>query len=244
MKDHLHDLVGHTHQLGNITALKITGSDRETKVDAISEDKTVVIDGRFLNPIAEFIGTFGMPNLNKLNVILGIPEYDEKTRISLITKSLEDGETIPAGLHFENGTGDFKNDYRFMSREIANEQIKTLKFRGANWNVEFAPTAANIQRLKFQANANSEHPSFVAKTENGDLKFYFGEASSHAGNFVFQAGVKGTLSKSWRWPVAPVISILSLLGDKTMRISDDAAMQITVNSGIAEYNYTIPALTK
>jgi hypothetical protein len=244
MKDHLHDLVGHTHQLGNITALKITGTDRDTRVDAISDDKTVVIDGRFLNPIPEFMGTFGMPNLNKLNVILGIPEYDDKTRIKLMTKALEDGSQIPAGLHFENGTGDFKNDYRFMSQEIANEQLKTVKFRGAKWNVEFSPTAANIQRLKFQANANSEHPSFVARTENGDLKFYFGEASSHAGNFVFQAGVNGALNKPWRWPVAPVISILSLVGDKTMRISDDAAMQITVNSGIAEYNYTIPALTK
>jgi hypothetical protein len=244
MKDYLNDLVSHTHQLGIITALKVVGTDQETAVHAVSDDKTVVIDGRFLNPVPEFIGTFGMPNLDKLRVILGIPEYDEKTRITLITKTDQDGSQIPAGLHFENGSGDFKNDYRFMSREIANEQLKTVKFRGANWNVEFAPTAANIQRLKFQANANNEHPAFVAKTENGDLKFYFGEASSHAGNFVFQPDVQGTLNKPWRWPVAPVISILGLVGDKIMRVSDDAAMQITVNSGIAEYNYTIPALTK
>jgi hypothetical protein len=34
------------------------------------------------------------------------------------------------------------------------------------------------------------------------------------------------------------------VGDKTMRISDDGAMQITVKSGIAEYNYILPAQSK
>jgi hypothetical protein len=41
-----------------------------------------------------------------------------------------------------------------------------------------------------------------------------------------------------------VIGILDLTGDKVMRISDDGAAQITVNSGIAEYNYILPALSK
>ena len=41
-----------------------------------------------------------------------------------------------------------------------------------------------------------------------------------------------------------VISILDLTGDKVMRISDDGATQITVNSGIAEYNYILPAQRK
>jgi hypothetical protein len=244
MKNHLLDLVGHTHQLGTISTIKITGTDQETKIDAIADDKTVVVQGRFLAPIAEFIGLFGMPNLSKLNVILNIPEYQEDPRITLITRDEEDGTKSPAGIHFENKAGDFKNDYRFMSKEIVNEQLRTAIFRGAKWAVEFSPTAANIQRFRFQAQANNEHSWFTTKTEGSDLKFYFGEASSHAGNFVFQPSVSGSLNKQWRWPVAPVMSILSLVGDKTMRLSDEAAMQITVNSGIAEYNYTIPALTK
>jgi len=45
-------------------------------------------------------------------------------------------------------------------------------------------------------------------------------------------------------PVAVVISIVSLPGDKTFKISDEGAAMITVNSGIAEYNYILPAQTK
>jgi hypothetical protein len=95
-----------------------------------------------------------------------------------------------------------------------------------------------------QAQANAEETTFTAKTENGDLKFFFGDHSTHAGNFVFQAGVAGQLKRAWAWPVAQVLSIMGLVGDKTMRISDDGAMQITVDSGLAVYNYILPAQSK
>jgi hypothetical protein len=110
--------------------------------------------------------------------------------------------------------------------------------------VEITPTVAAIQKMKFQASANSDEPTFVTKTENGALKFFFGDHSSHAGNFVFQDGVGGTLTKSWSWPVGAVISILGLAGDKSLKISDEGVMQITVDSGIATYNYLLPAQTK
>jgi hypothetical protein len=40
------------------------------------------------------------------------------------------------------------------------------------------------------------------------------------------------------------MQILNLSGDKTMRISDQGAMQITVDSGLAEYHYILPAQSK
>jgi len=94
------------------------------------------------------------------------------------------------------------------------------------------------------AQANSEETTFVAKVENGNLVFYFGDHSSHAGNFVFAHDVAGALSKAWNWPVGAVISILSLPGDKMIRFSDEGAAQITVDSGLAVYNYILPAQTK
>jgi hypothetical protein len=95
-----------------------------------------------------------------------------------------------------------------------------------------------------QANANSEETTFVAKTEDTSLKFYFGDHSTHAGDFVFQHDVGGKLTKAWSWPISAVISILSLGGDKTFKISDQGAAMITVDSGIAEYQYILPAQQK
>ena len=243
MRDYLLDIVKNTYGLGNIDLVKIVGTDSETNIEALAEDRSVIVQAKLNGPVADFIGTFGMPNLAKLSVILGIQEYKENAKISL-TKQDRNGESVPVGLHFENAAGDFKNDYRFMSQELIIDKLKSVKMRAVNWNVEFTPTVANIQRLKFMASANAEELNFTAKTSNSNLEISFGDHSSHAGNFVFQAGVNGSLSKAWQWPVKAVISILDLAGDKTVRISDEGVAQITVNSGLATYNYLLPAQSK
>ena len=243
MKDYLQDIVQHTHSLGVVDLVKITGTDQETSIEALAEDKTIILQAQFKNPVPEFVGTFGMPNLGKLNTILNIPEYKENSKINVTTQD-RNGETVPVGIHFENKGGDFKNDYRFMASEIITGKLKSVKMKTVKWNVDIVPSVASILKLKFQSQANSEETTFVAKTENGSLKFFFGDHSSHAGDFVFQDGVSGVLSKSWNWPINAVISILGLPGDKQLKISDEGVAQITVDSGIAVYNYLLPAQSK
>jgi hypothetical protein len=240
MKDHLLDLVEHTHDLGVIDLVKITGTDKQTDISGVAEDRSVVVEGKFTNPVADFIGNFGMPNLSKLKILLNLGEYKENAQLSLTRKDTG----APDGINFVNATGDFKNNYRFMASEIVNEKLKTVKFKGVTWHIEFTPTVAAIQRLKMQASANAEEVNFKAKTDGKDLKFFFGDHSTHAGNFVFHPDVGGTLKREWSWPVKTVISILDLTGDKTFRISDDGAAQITVDSGLAVYNYILPAQSK
>jgi hypothetical protein len=240
MKDYLLDLVEHTYDLGCIDLVKITGTDTETAIFGVAEDRSVVVEGKFTNPVPEFMGLFGMPNLSKLKILLNLGEYKENATLSLTRKDTG----APDGINFVNATGDFKNNYRFMASEIVTEKAKTVKFKGVNWNIEFEPTVAAIQRLIMQASANADELTFQAKTENGDLKFFFGDHSTHAGNFVFHPGVQGQLKRAWSWPVKQVISILDLTGAKTFRLSDDGAAQITVDSGIAVYNYILPAQSK
>ena len=69
MKDNLQDLIQHTHSLG-IDLIKVTGTETETQISAIAEDKSVIVNGTLNSPVAEFIGVFGMPNLGKLKTIL------------------------------------------------------------------------------------------------------------------------------------------------------------------------------
>ena len=240
MRDHLLDLVEHTYDLGCIDLVKITGTDQETAIFGIAEDRSVIVDGKYSGPVADFIGLFGMPNLSKLKILLNLQEYKENATLALSKRA--DG--APDGINFQNATGDFKNNYRFMAPEIVTEKAKSVKFKGVNWNIEFEPTVASIQRLKMQASANADELTFQAKTENGDLKFFFGDHSTHAGNFVFQPGIQGQLKRAWSWPVKQVISILDLSGDKTFKISDDGAAMITVDSGLAVYNYILPAQSK
>ena len=131
-----------------------------------------------------------------------------------------------------------------MSREVVEEKLKSVKFKGVNWDVEIQPNSASVARFKMQAQANGEEVVFTAKNEGSDLKFFFGDSSTHAGNFVFAPGVEGQLNTGWSWPVAQVLSILSLPGDITMKFSDAGAAMITVDSGMAQYDYILPAQSK
>lgn len=243
MRDHLLDLVSHTYDLGCIDLVKITGTDKETVIDGLAEDRSVVLQGRFHGAVADFVGTFGMPNLSKLKILLNLPEYREDAEIT-VKRQDRNGVDTPVGMHFKNSVGDFKNDYRFMTSEVVAEKLKTVTFKGVNWLIEFEPTVAAITRLRYQSQANSEEPTFTVKTDAGDLKFMFGDHSTHAGEFVFQPGVSGTLKHAWSWPVKQVQSILDLVGDKVMRISDEGAAEIVVDSGLAEYRYILPAQRK
>ena len=73
MKDYLQDIVQHTHGLGFIDLVKIEGTDSETKLEGLAEDRSVIVKSTFKNPVAEFMGTFGMPNQINLILLLKIP---------------------------------------------------------------------------------------------------------------------------------------------------------------------------
>jgi len=240
MKDYLLDLVQHTHGLGVIELVKVIGTKKSTEILAKAEDKSVIVFGTFNTVIPDFDGVFGMPNLIKLKTILSFDDYDDKA----VIKVLRNDENEPQAIYFETGNKDFANTYRLMKKIIVEEKVGGVSFKGTTWDVEFEPTIASIMRLKKQASANNDELTFTTKTENNDLKFYFADHSTHNGNFVFQSGIKGSLTKAWRWPVKVFVNILDLPGDKVLRFSDKGAAEITVASGLSTYRYIFPAQAK
>ena len=243
MKDILQDVVAKTHALGFLTLVKVNSEADTTTIESMAEDRSVILNSTTHNSVSEFNGTLGMPNLDKLALHLKNPEYQKDAKIDVVNAD-RNGETIPTHIHFENASGDFENDYRFMNKQIIDENLKSVKFKGAAWNVTFQPSVAAIGRMKLQSAAHAEEPTFNVSTKDGDLVFSFGDQSTHAGTFVFEAGVEGTLAHTWSWPVAQVQAILNLDGDITMSISDQGAMQISVDSGLAKYDYILPAQSK
>ena len=244
MKNFLQDLIQHTYSLGIIELIKVECSTTETKVSAYSEDRKVIVSGVSKVPIAELQGTFGMPNLSKLKTILSFDEYDNKAKINVIREDKGEEKNVPISIHFETEVGDFVNDYRLMAKSVIEDKIKTVIFKGATWNVELVPAITSIQKMKKQASANNEELNFVARTDKGDLRFYFGDVGTNNGNFVFQSNVNGVLTKSWNWPVKVFMAIMDLPGNKVIKFSDGGAVEITVDSGIADYRYLLPAEAK
>lgn len=240
MKTFLQDLVGHTHALGVIPLLRVTATADKTYVDAVSEDRVMLFNCTTKIPVANINGVFGMTSLNKLDLHLKCPEYATNAGINLVT-DVRDGEVLPTGIHFSNEAGDFQNDFRFMSRKIVDIKMKAAEFLGTQWDIEFEPTIANIQRFKFQASAHTEETTFHITTDGDKLVISMGDLNTHAGNFVFHTGITGSLRKKYVWPKSHVLNVLNLLGDKIVSIADAGALQISVDSGTAVYKYIFPA---
>lgn len=238
----LKDIVAHINSLG-LELVKITGDEKKTTIEALADNKEVIVQAEAINPVPEFKGTFGMPNLNKLDLHLKNPEYKDNAEIKVVWET-RNNENQPVMIHFENAAGDYKNDYKLMNTTLINEKLKTVRFKGANWNLDFEPSVASISRFKLQASAHNDETIFLVRTEDNALKFYFGDSNTHEGSFIFQTDVKAKLKQNWTYPIQRFISILNLDGDKTIKFSDEGVALITVNSGLIKYDYFIPAQTK
>ena len=124
MQDILQDIVSHTHRLGFITTLKVT-AEEDTQIDSMADDRSVIMTATTHSPVGEFNGTFGMPDLGKLDYHLKNPEYKDNAKIEVV-QAERNGEVMPTHIHFENASGDFENDYRFMNKAIIEEKLKTV----------------------------------------------------------------------------------------------------------------------
>lgn len=246
MKDILQDIVAHTHALGdNLPVIKVVPENGQTTIKAMADDRTIILSAITKEPVAQFNSVFGLTNLAKLSLHLKNPEYDSKAKIEVVEET-KNSEKVPSHIHFENEKGDFQNDFRFMSRNAVEERVKNAIFKGASWNFTFQPAVIDIQRLKLMSASNSEESFFnvyTEKTDTGyDLMISFGNNGTHSGKFVFKSDVGAPLAHTQMWPISQVQSILGLTGDKKISISDNAVMLISVDSGLIDYDYILPAV--
>jgi len=154
------------------------------------------------------------------------------------------GVSVPSNVHFENSDGTFKNDHRFMATEVILEKLRKSKFKEpSDYEVVISPMVESIKLMGYQS-AISDEEVFSPRSDDDGLTFMFGDHSTHAGEFLFHPKAKGKLTHSWSWFVNHVLPVLKLSGKTTMNFSDKGLLKITVDSGMAEYNYILPAVKR
>ncbi|MBT4530916.1 MAG: hypothetical protein HOC27_06890 [Phycisphaerae bacterium] len=247
MKDVVLDIVKHTAGLGFIENIKVTGTNDSTKLEAMDPDRTVILNAQLHAPAGDMVGEFGMGNLGFLNGVSNLPNYKDDGATVEVTRRERNGEDHPESLIFKDPEGN-KDQYRFMSKQIVEQTMKTVTFKGASWNVTIEPAKAKVTELQQVASIyGSIEPTFNVKTEEGDLVFTVGSPDGGlSGRRTFARNVDGELTAGWSWPLSQVLSILKLgmSGGCVMKFSDQGALQIDVDSGIATYSYVLPAITK
>mgnify|MGYP000182646327 FL=1 len=245
-RDVIQDIVKHTAGLGYISAVKITGNENETLLNAMDGDRTVILKAKLHNAVTELSGEFGLGNLGFLAGVTALPNYQEKDATVDVISRERDGKSEPDHLLFKDPYGN-NDQYRFMSKEIVDQTLQTVRFKGADWDITFEPTKQKVNELQqVAAIYGAIEPNFTVKTEGSDLIVTVGASDgSFTGKRTFASNIEGELKQGYAWPLAQVLSILKLGMDGAciMQISGKGALQISVDSGIAKYDYILPAMT-
>jgi len=244
--DVVQDIVKHTAGLGFISAVKVTGTDSETNLDAMDADRTVILKAKLKNAVPEFAGEFGLGNLGFLQGVTNLPNYQaDDATIDVVSRD-RNGVSSPDHLLFKDVDGN-NDQYRFMSKEIIEQTLQTVKFKGVAWDVTFEPTKSKVSELQAVAGIyGGIEPNFTVKTEDGDLIITVGaKDGSFTGKRTFAKNVTGEIKEGFAWPLSQVLAILKLgmSGSCAMSISSKGALQISVDSGIGQYDYILPAQT-
>ena len=245
-RDIVQDIVKHTAGLGFITSVKVTGTDESTTLDAMDADRTVILQAKLHNTVSEFNGEFGLGNLGFLAGVTALGNYQTDDATVDVVARDRNGVSSPDHLMFKDADGN-TDQYRFMSKEIIEQTLQTVKFKGVEWDVTLEPTKAKVNELQQVAGIyGGIEPNFTVKTEGTDLIVTVGAADgSFTGKRTFAQNVNGEITEGYAWPLAQVLAILKLgmSGTCVMQISKKGALMISVDSGIGKYDYILPALT-
>ena len=244
MREYLNDLVYHTNTLGVFDKVKISVENDVVHFEAVDDDKTIILNGKFKGNVKEFAGVFGISDMNRLGSLLNHPNFvHENAKLTIGTKD-QDGVAVPTEINFENKELYTKAQHRLASAEMLPE----AKFKGTEWEVEFSPDKSKINEfLSFAAIENGREEYFMPKVENGKLMIYFGEqnASTHSSKMCFATEVKKDISKDLYWKIDDTVAVLKLSKQQpVISITGKGALQIKVASEFGEYRYILRAHKK
>lgn len=237
------DIISHTEKAGGIIdCVRVKGTSKTTNVQAVAGDTDLVMNGVFMQPVAEFIGEFGMGNLKQLNCMAHFTDnQDEHAEIKVVREDSGKGER-PSSLVFSNPKTDSRDEYRFM------DPPRVPKFKGADWHADLRPTKEEIERFLNVAQIYSENDeTFLPFIKDGCVIFKFGnDESPAAGVRTFANDVKGNLTSDWRFPLSVFLKVakLALIEDCEMHFSEKGVAKVKVDSSIARYEYIIPSKSR
>jgi len=244
IKNFFKDVLRHTHSLGIFEMVKVKGTTEITEIETVDADKTVILKGQSVNPVADFAdATVGLSRMGVLDGYLKFPGFDsEDATVEVVTQNRNDVDT-PVEVSFK-GTEGTDAHYRFMLADVINQQLKDIKFKGAEFDVNILPTAKNLKDLGyFNSILGTFEANFSPKTDNGALYFHIGDNASDRTKVLINNNVEGEITNDWSWPLDVVLKILRL-GDNSnlvLSINNQGLLQIKVDSGLGINTYLLPA---
>ena len=240
----LKDILDHTHGLGFIDMVKVTGNNKETAIEAMDASRSVVVYGKLRDTVTSLDGVIGLARMGVLSGYLKFPPFQDPSAKIEVVHETRNAVEVPSEIKF-TAPGGHKSTYRFMSSELVEEQIKVPVFRGTTWDVTITPNDGNIKDLSYFSGILGQFEQvFVPRTVNNKLVLGIGSGSNDRADVPFAHDVSGSLAGRWGWPISETLAILKLAtrsDNCVMSFSEKGAMKIQFDSECGTFEYILPA---
>lgn len=244
----LNDILANTHHLGFIDSIKIEGTEEKTIISTILEDKSVVLNAYTNSPIGELAGqTIGFARMGVLDGFMKYPQFqDKESGVIKFNQETRNGESIVSEISFQSASNS-KANYRVVGKATIEKQLNVPQFNGAEWDIEYSPTVADVQNLKYLAGILSSYETaFTTSVEDGILTFIIGSNKSDGTKVSLDSNnlvENGEVSSNLAWPLDKVLTILQSgigYGCKIF-LSNRGALKINIDTGLGHYEYILTA---
>jgi hypothetical protein len=243
--DSMRDIIKHTNGLGFIDTVKIIGTSKTAKLQAIDVDHTTYIYGELKSSIPDIDSTVGISRIQVLRGYMENPSYNTPTSSVTVVREERNGTSVPSELKFDNGDGTISN-YRFMSDMMINDKINLPSVSLSDWDVKIVPEKRKISELSYNSNVLGMYEKrVIIFTDKNKLKFAIGDGPNDRVEMVFSDNITGKISKPMLFPIDKILKILKLSDsavNTTMSFNSVGVLKIDIDSGIGDYSYVIPAI--
>lgn len=240
MREVLSDVVRQT--VGLFDKLRITGTDTETMIEAVSEAKVLFLKATLNEPLKEAEGVWGLTDLTLLNGLLNYAPYRADGATFTAKRREYNGKEVVENFEFREA-----NKLGAVFRTIKGDMVDDIAQIGSiDWDVSFTPQKSNVAAFQQLSGLYSSVDKFFGiETRDGNLVFTIGDDNSatHRVEMVFENDVEGTIPSGMVFNVAELFAVIKQAGNHslTMNITSRSAICMTVKTPIATYNYYIRA---
>lgn len=237
IRDILTDVTKITNGLAFDT-IRVIGDQTKTEFKSMVDGGSVMMKATAKKPIPEFVGKFGLGNLDILRGYLGIyNSYDNRDAVSITVNETErNGEKIKTDISFK-ASGQSSANYRLVAESALK---KIMVFTATEWDV----ILDNVQKSKisdfdkFSSVLNAYSKTFGIATRDGKLYFTLGDDQSAVSKAEIEIGeTTNKLNSSFKYPVKEVMTILRN-PSPTIHFTNRGFMMVKIDSGLVDYEFT------
>lgn len=218
--------------------IKVTGSEKETRFNAMVGGGSIVMKAVTKEPVVEFDGVFGLNNIDILRGYIDIyKSYDETTIVETKMRSQErNGVEVKTDIMF-NAKGQSSANYR-LTGQAALPKVAVLN--DMNWDVVLNNISKSkiSQFTRFAGVLGGTVKNFLPVIKNGKLVFEIGDSSSSVSVAEVEMGdVTGTLNSSYAFPIVEFLTVFAN-NNPCIKLSNKGILMVEFSSELANYQFT------